>query len=276
MDTVVLAQDGAAIGAFFAVFGLIYLGFIAFFIACAWKLFVKAGEEGWKVLIPFYNYVVWLQIVGRPWWFVLLLFVPFGGLVVSVLVGIDTAKSFGKDQGFAVGLILLAPVFYAILAFGDARYLGPSGGEPRPGWPTVGQGGYGAYPVAQQGYYQAPPGQQWGQGAAGQGWGQGAADQGWGQQPPAQPQQWGQGAADQGWGQQPAQQQWGQEPAQPQWGQQPAQPQWGQPPAQPQWGQGPPDQGWGQAPPAQPEQQDAANQGWGEWGQREEPSDRPS
>jgi hypothetical protein len=37
------------------------------------------------------------------------------------------SKSFGKDEGFTVGLILLSPVFLPILGFGDARYLGPYG-----------------------------------------------------------------------------------------------------------------------------------------------------
>ena len=37
------------------------------------------------------------------------------------------SKSFGKTEAYTVGLILLAPIFYPILAFGDARYFGPYG-----------------------------------------------------------------------------------------------------------------------------------------------------
>ena len=37
------------------------------------------------------------------------------------------SKSFGKDEGFTVGLILLGIVFWPILGFGDARYIGPYG-----------------------------------------------------------------------------------------------------------------------------------------------------
>ncbi|MBS1603444.1 MAG: hypothetical protein JST42_12310 [Bacteroidetes bacterium] len=37
------------------------------------------------------------------------------------------SKSFGKDEGFTVGLTLLGIVFWPILGFGDARYIGPYG-----------------------------------------------------------------------------------------------------------------------------------------------------
>jgi hypothetical protein len=39
------------------------------------------------------------------------------------------AKSFGKSEGFTVGLILLSPIFMCILGFGDAVYLGPAAAE---------------------------------------------------------------------------------------------------------------------------------------------------
>ncbi|MGI9018289.1 MAG: DUF5684 domain-containing protein [Euzebya sp.] len=205
MNSTLLAQDQAAATGLLIVFGIFYLVIIVFMVATAWKLFTKAGEDGWKVLVPVYNYWVWAEINGRPGWWGLLLLVPLVNIVIGIILAIDTAKSFGKDTPFAIGLILLSIVFYPILAFGDARYLGPAGPEPRPGWPNVGQGGYavqGAY-GAQGGYgtqggygppqggYQPPAGQQWGQ--------------------PSQPQA-------------PGGQQWGQQPPQPQ------QPQWGQPP----------------------------------------------
>jgi arginine exporter protein ArgO len=37
------------------------------------------------------------------------------------------SKSFGKDEGFTIGLIVLSFIFYPILAFGSAKYLGPYG-----------------------------------------------------------------------------------------------------------------------------------------------------
>ena len=95
-------------------------------IAGFWKVFVKAGKPGWACLIPIYNIVVILQIVGRPIWWLILLIIPFVGIVVAFIVAIDMAKSFGKGTGFGVGIALLPMVFYPMLGFGDARYLGPS------------------------------------------------------------------------------------------------------------------------------------------------------
>lgn len=95
-------------------------------LAGVWKVFVKAGRPGWASLIPIYNIVVLLQIVGRPVWWLILLIIPIVGIVVSFIVSIDMAKSFGKGTGFGIGLALLGVIFYPILGFGDARYSGPS------------------------------------------------------------------------------------------------------------------------------------------------------
>lgn len=104
---------------------LFSLALFAFAIIVQWKLFAKAGKPGWASLIPIYNLLVLLEIVGKPWWYLLLLFIPVVDIVILILVMIDLAKVFGKDGGFAVGLIFLSFIFMAILAFGDAKYLGP-------------------------------------------------------------------------------------------------------------------------------------------------------
>jgi hypothetical protein len=93
-------------------------------IAGVWKVFSKAGKPGWACLIPIYNVIVLLQIIGRPWWWLVLLLVPIVGIIVAVMVSIELAKSFGKGAGFGVGLALLGPIFFPILGFGNARYLG--------------------------------------------------------------------------------------------------------------------------------------------------------
>jgi hypothetical protein len=186
------------------VFTVVLLGLAlgVLLIASFWKVLTKAGEDGWKALIPIYNTWVLNTVAGRPGWWALLGLVPVIGFVlaigVTIVVSLDLAKSFGKDTGFAIGLMLLPFVFYPILAFGDARYLGPAGPQPRQGWVRIGQGGgYGQAGGFGQGY-QPPAGQDWGQPPqsppAGQGWGQQPAGQGWGQQPqpPSGGQDWGQ------------------------------------------------------------------------------------
>lgn len=57
-------------------------------------------------------------------------FIPCVSLVFAVMMALEIARCFGKDLGFAIGLILLGPVFLPILALGDARDLGPAGGSP--------------------------------------------------------------------------------------------------------------------------------------------------
>ncbi len=105
---------------------IIYLAIIVAVIAGWWKIFTKAGEAGWKVLIPIYNIIVTLRIVGRETWWVILYFIPIVGLIVAIVVGIDLAKSFGRGTGFGVGLALLNPIFAPILGFGSDTYKGPA------------------------------------------------------------------------------------------------------------------------------------------------------
>ena len=101
---------------------VIGLAVVLFFVVAAWKFFVKAGEPGWAVLVPIYNLIVLLKIAGKPaWWFILML-IPGVSLVVAILVSINIAKYFGKGSGFAIGLILLGPIFYSILAFDSSVY----------------------------------------------------------------------------------------------------------------------------------------------------------
>jgi Na+/glutamate symporter len=116
-------EDGSGLG----IIGLIlYLALIAFFIAVGWKIFTKAGKPGWAAIVPIYNLIVTMEIVGRPAWWVVLMLIPLVNLVVAILVSIDLAKSFGKSAGFGIGLAFLGIIFAPILAFGDAQYQGPA------------------------------------------------------------------------------------------------------------------------------------------------------
>ena len=91
-----------------------------------WKIFEKAGVEGWKALIPFYNNYLFLEIAGYNGWLMLLIFVPYvGSLVVAILMALGLAKNFGKSVLFAIfGLLIFSIVGYLMLAFGSDKYLG--------------------------------------------------------------------------------------------------------------------------------------------------------
>jgi len=98
-----------------------------FIIAAQWKVFVKAGQPGWACIIPIYNVYVMLKIVGKPWWWLLLMLIPFVNLIYAIWMTNMLSKSFGRDEAFTVGLLLLSVIFYPILGFGSAKYLGPYG-----------------------------------------------------------------------------------------------------------------------------------------------------
>lgn len=106
---------------------IIYVAIFLLLTIAQWKIFVKANKPGWACLIPIYNVIVLLEIIGKPWWWLLLFFVPIANVVIAIWMTNLLSKSFGKDEVFTVGLILLPFVFYPILGLGDAKYNGPAG-----------------------------------------------------------------------------------------------------------------------------------------------------
>ena len=94
-----------------------------------WKIFEKAGQPGWKAIIPIYNLYILLKIVGKPGWWLLLIFIPLINLVFIIWTYNMLSKSFGKDEAFTVGLVLLGFIFFPVLGFGSAKYLGPYGNK---------------------------------------------------------------------------------------------------------------------------------------------------
>src|SRR2546429_2668070 len=117
-------------------FWVCYLAFTILMIAAWWKIFTKAGQTGWACIIPIYNLYVWCKIVGRPWWWILLMLIPFVNFIILIILIIDLGKSFGKGVGFGIGLLLLPIIFFPILGFGSAQYQGPAAGSLGPGAAT--------------------------------------------------------------------------------------------------------------------------------------------
>jgi len=103
------------------------LAFGIFILVAQWKVYVKAGQPGWACIIPIYNVYVLLQICGKPWWWLLLMLIPGVNIVFAIWMTNMVSKSFGHEEGFTVGLLLLGIIFWPILGFGKSRYLGPYG-----------------------------------------------------------------------------------------------------------------------------------------------------
>lgn len=106
-----------------------------------WKMFEKAGESGWKALIPIYNLYILYKIVWdtKVFWVELglILFsylVPLIGIIgliglflISIVLPFKVASAFGRGMGFGFGLLFLEPVFTIILGFGTSEYYGADG-----------------------------------------------------------------------------------------------------------------------------------------------------
>lgn len=118
-----------------------------------WKIFTKAGEKGWKSLIPFYDFYIackistkksnfWIEIIAVVLAFTFnFLYVAKCGIprsfcmgvcalavfvlyFVWMIINIDMAKSFNKKSAFTVFLIVFPIFAYPVLAFGSSKYVG--------------------------------------------------------------------------------------------------------------------------------------------------------
>jgi hypothetical protein len=98
---------------------------IVFYLYCMWRIFVKAGKPGWAAIIPIYNLLVELEIVGRPWYWLFLMFIPVVDVVLGIIILFRMAKVYGHSVGFGFGLLFLSYIFMPILAFDQSTYLGP-------------------------------------------------------------------------------------------------------------------------------------------------------
>jgi hypothetical protein len=92
-----------------------------------WGVLKKGGYAGWLSMLPVANVYFLVKISGKPGYWALLFFVPFVNVIILIWTWNMISKSFGKDEGFTIGLVLLPIIFFPILGYGDARWLGPYG-----------------------------------------------------------------------------------------------------------------------------------------------------
>ena len=133
-----------------AVYVVISLVWYIIMVIANWRIFTKAGEAGWKSIIPFLNTYVLFKIAWniKMFWIMLGTFVAGsvctaivgeqGGVlaiigavfslascVVGIIVVHKLSKSFGHGIGFTLGLLFLSPIFTLILGLGSSEYIGP-------------------------------------------------------------------------------------------------------------------------------------------------------
>ncbi len=78
-----------------------------------WKLYQKAGRHAWEAFVPVYNGVIFMKILNRPWWWILLLFLPIINLIMFPVVWVETARSFGKTSYVDTFLAIITLGFYS-------------------------------------------------------------------------------------------------------------------------------------------------------------------
>lgn len=125
VSSILLAQADTGGGATEMIVMVVYIALAILALAGMWKTFDKAGKPGWAAIIPIYNIIVMLEIAGKPIWWIILFLIPCVNIVIVLLVMIDFAKAYGKGAGFGIGLWLLGFIFFPLLGFGDAKYIGP-------------------------------------------------------------------------------------------------------------------------------------------------------
>lgn len=77
-----------------------------------WKLYIKAGRKPWEAAIPVYNAIVLMQIIKRPKWWVILLFIPIINLLMFPVIWVETIRSFGRNSLMETWLVILTLGFY--------------------------------------------------------------------------------------------------------------------------------------------------------------------
>ena len=117
-----------------------YLEWFIFFLAIqvihflgTWKLYVKAGRKAWEAAVPVYNGIILMQIINRPKWWIILLFIPIVNLLMFPVIWIETIRTFGfykKLDSLLVIVTLGLYIFYINYAT-EAKYNAERSLKPR-------------------------------------------------------------------------------------------------------------------------------------------------
>ncbi len=100
-----------------------------------WKLYIKAGRQAWEAFVPVYNGIVLMKIINRPWWWIILLFLPIVNLIMLAIVWVETARSFGKNSNLDTFLAVATLGFYNFYLnyIADVQYIENRSLQPKSG-----------------------------------------------------------------------------------------------------------------------------------------------
>ncbi len=117
--------QAAELSGVFAGYSVVCLIIAVIVIVAMWKLFTKAGEAGWKSIIPFLNLYVLFKITFGNGWFFLLTFVPIVNIVIGFMLYWKLSKAFGCGVGMFLLILFFPYIGLPVLGFGKASYIGP-------------------------------------------------------------------------------------------------------------------------------------------------------
>jgi signal peptidase I len=91
-----------------------------------WKGFVKANRKAWEAFIPFYNIVIQLKIIERPWWWLFLLVLPVIGNIILIVMVYEWLHVFGyrKKRHTAYAFLSLFGYLIYVNYKEDTKYIG--------------------------------------------------------------------------------------------------------------------------------------------------------
>ena len=98
-----------------------------------WKLYVKADRKAWEAAVPIYNGIVLMQIINRPKWWIILLFIPIVNLLMFPVIWIETIRTFGfyKKLDSLLAIVTLGLYIFYINYATDAKYNAERSVKPR-------------------------------------------------------------------------------------------------------------------------------------------------
>jgi hypothetical protein len=94
------------------------------------RLFKKADKPGWGCIVPIYNVILELEIIGKSPWLIFLALIPLVNIIFGIYLGYQIALAFGKSSLFCFFAAILGPFVLCIIGYDDSEYIGPSGIYP--------------------------------------------------------------------------------------------------------------------------------------------------
>ena len=95
-----------------SIFAILFLLTLISSIIGLFKIFEKAGYTGWYILIPFYNFYIWLKIIKKPLWWYIFILIPFINVFMVLLMIVEVLKCFNKHGLGEQALGVIFPFAY--------------------------------------------------------------------------------------------------------------------------------------------------------------------